>query len=407
MPALYPSSGDSDYNLWRKILTNPGGTYTYSPGEPEHSIKKKILRNQGGTLYPNGTDSEEITVRKILRNQAAALVADCGASSAELPSTNESTNRSLARLLINQGGAETYSNGIHDNAILKKILRNQATAVDAAAGDLPTLENIRKVIGPCGGGTPPVTPSYIEIPFITNYNWSNGFTTYTIQWRGFIQFWNTGTVVFLAGEGWSNNPSNDVMEVWVGSSRTVGAYVTIDAITGNSTWNATAEKIISPAAGESVYFIAGDRNGIGYLDNVPAIAYPGGWQHPIQSTVGHQNGTPSSPAGPYHRSIITRIADTIHWTGDWVNVGSYNGILYSWDWYDTDDWSSDGFLVLIAQSTAVPGYDYSQATFADATRGPAIQFALSSTGSNLVRGGGKFGPFLRAAPVIQYGTDPG
>jgi len=149
MPALYPASGDSDYNLWRKILTNPGGSESYFPGEPEHSIKKKILRNQQGQHAPNGTDSEEITVRKILRNQAAALIAECGRADAQGPSSTDSNNRALAKILINQNGSESYSNGSHENAILRKILRNQAIAVDAAAGDGPTLAKIQKVLGPC------------------------------------------------------------------------------------------------------------------------------------------------------------------------------------------------------------------------------------------------------------------
>jgi len=407
MPALYPASGESDYQLWRKILTNPGGSNSYSSGEPEHSIKKKILRNQQGTFYPNGTDSEEITVRKILRNQAAALISECGRADPETPSSSDSMNRSLARILINQNGASAYRNAMHDNAILKNILRNQAEAVDAAAGDLPTLTQIQKVIGPCVGGVVPLSTNYIELPIITAYkNNVGGGNSYSLQYRGVMQVWEGGAVVFLAGETESNDPSANVFEVWVGSSPTVGAYVTVAATVGGGGWNASTEKVILPGAGESVYLISGDRGGTGYLTHVPAFAYPGGWSYPIDFILGYQGGTPSAPTEPYQDFSITRIADTIHYTGDWVNTGSFIGLLYSWDSYDTDDWSVLGFLIRHNQSPAIPAFDYSAATFADATLGPAFQGMIAISGSNQIINQFTLGPFLRAAPTVQQGTYP-
>lgn len=152
MPALYPASNDTENSLWRKILTNPGGTDTYMLGDPDHAIMKKILRNMGGPQYPASTDTETVTVRKILRNQAENLISECGATDVQYPNSSDTVTRLLAKILINQSATLGYVNGMSDNPILKRILRNQADAVEAANGNQSVLANILKVIGPCGGG---------------------------------------------------------------------------------------------------------------------------------------------------------------------------------------------------------------------------------------------------------------
>lgn len=158
MPALYPASNDSAHSLWRKMLTNPGGTYSPSSGEPEHSYMKKLLRNQEGTQGANSMDSETMTLRKMLRNQAEFLISLCGATAPEYPNSSDNENRLVAKILINQNGALPYINAMKTVPILKRILTNQADAVTAAAGDLSTLENIQKVIGPCAGSGPGPSP---------------------------------------------------------------------------------------------------------------------------------------------------------------------------------------------------------------------------------------------------------
>lgn len=393
MPALYPASSDSSYNLWRKILTNQAGAIGFTNGQSEHVIKKNVLRNQGGTYSPNSTDQERTTLAKILRNQVEAIEGVCSSiPAAGGPSSNDTETTVLAKILRNMEAANSYTLGISDVPILRLILRNMATAIDGGG----TIADIQKVLGNCPGAsppTPPEDPMKLVLPLVTEYALRVGAITSDVRFKGTVTIFNDGHYEF-DGEAAGYNAA-DQFSVWVGSSPTVGAYVDL-FLTGASAFIPVSASV-TPAEGEKVYLIAGDKNNVGYLQHVLAFDYPDGLILPMTWVLGTSIGNPTTPGGAYIIHSLDRSGNDINSDFEYV-ANSTIASLFFWNAYNLTTLVEGGFGITYNAAGSTDRLD-PFTTDADNNIGLTLVSILQQTGTNQRWGLFKIGPFIRTPPV--------